>query len=102
MKEIRKKNQKEYQYQKNYEPEEIGLNTAIQLLALPRRLGKNPINDKVVSVGIGMYGPYILHDQQYRALEKEDNILDITLERSLELIKKTKSSIWKSNFKNFR
>ncbi len=75
---------------KNYEPDEIGLNTAIQLLSLPRRLGKNPENDKVVSVGIGMYGPYILHNQQYRALEKEDNILEIELQRALELIKKPK------------
>ena len=76
---------------KNFEPEEIGLNTAIQLLGLPRRLGKNPENDKVISVGIGMYGPYILHNQQYRALEKTDNILDINLERALELLKKPKA-----------
>jgi len=38
-----------------------------------------------------MYGPYILHDQKYRALEKEDNILDIELDRALELIKKPKA-----------
>ena len=76
---------------KNFEPEEIGVNTAIQLLSLPRRLGKNPENDKVISAGIGMYGPYILHNQQYRALEKDDNILDITFERALELLKKPKA-----------
>ncbi len=76
---------------KNFEPDEIGLNTAIQLLSLPRRLGKNPENDKVISVGIGMYGPYILHNQQYRSLEKDDNILDITFERALELLKKPKA-----------
>ncbi len=76
---------------KNFEPKEIGLNTAIQLLGLPRRLGKNPENDKVISIGIGMYGPYILHNQQYRSLEKTDNILDIGLERALELLKKPKA-----------
>ena len=76
---------------KNFEPEEIGVNTAIQLLSLPRRLGKNPENDKVISAGIGMYGPYILHNQQYRALEKDDNILDITFERALEILKKPKA-----------
>ena len=85
---------------KNYEPDEIGLNTAIQLLGLPRRLGKNPENDKVVSAGIGMYGPYILHNQQYRALEKEDNILDIDLERALELIKKPKAQFGNPILKN--
>ena len=85
---------------KNYEPDEIGLNTAIQLLGLPRRLGKNPENDKVVSAGIGMYGPYILHNQQYRALEKQDNILDINLERALELIKKPKAQFGNPILKN--
>ena len=38
-----------------------------------------------------MYGPYVLHNQQYRALEKNDDILEINLERALELIKKPKS-----------
>ena len=35
-----------------------------------------------------MYGPYILHDKKYKALEKTDNILDIELDRALELIAK--------------
>ena len=73
---------------KNFEPDEIGLNTAVQLLSLPRKLGFNPENNKTVSAGIGMYGPYILHDKKYKALEKTDNILDIELERALELIAK--------------
>ncbi len=73
---------------KNFNPEEIGLNTAIQLLALPRKLGFHPENNLTVSAGIGMYGPYILHNKKYKALEKTDNILDIDLERALELIAK--------------
>ncbi|HJL58255.1 MAG TPA: type I DNA topoisomerase, partial [Alphaproteobacteria bacterium] len=71
---------------KNFEPEEIGLNTTIQLLGLPRKLGFHPETNKTVSAGIGMYGPYILHDKKYKALEKTDNILDIELERAIELI----------------
>tara|TARA_B100002019_G_scaffold122680_1_gene105535 strand:- start:740 stop:2461 length:1722 start_codon:yes stop_codon:yes gene_type:complete len=73
---------------KNFEPEEIGLNTAIQLLGLPRKLGFHPETNKTVSAGIGMYGPYILHDKKYKALEKTDNILDIELDRAIELIAK--------------
>ena len=73
---------------KNFEPEEIGLNTAIQLLGLPRKLGFHPETTKTVSAGIGMYGPYVLHDKKYKALEKTDNILDIELERAIELIAK--------------
>lgn len=73
---------------KNLEPSEIGLNTAIQLLALPKKLGFHPDTNKTITAGIGMYGPYILHDKKYKSLEKKDNILDIGLERSLELIAK--------------
>ena len=73
---------------KNLEPDEIGLNTAIQLLALPRKLGFHPDNNLTISAGIGMYGPYILHNKKYKALEKTDNILDIDLERAIELIAK--------------
>jgi len=73
---------------KNFEADEIGLNTAIQLLALPRKLGFHPENNLTVSAGIGMYGPYILHNKKYKALEKTDNILDIDLERAIELIAK--------------
>ena len=73
---------------KNFTPEEIGLNTAIQLLGLPRKLGFHPDTNKTVSVGIGMYGPYVLHDKKYKALEKTDNILDIELKRALEIIAK--------------
>ena len=47
-----------------------------------------------------MYGPYILHNQQYRALEKEDDILDIDLERALELIKKPKAQFGNPILKN--
>ena len=73
---------------KNFEPDEIGLNTAIQLLSLPRKLGSHPDTNKTVSAGISMYGPYILHDKKYKALEKTDNILDIEMERALELLAK--------------
>jgi len=73
---------------KNFEPDEIGLNTAIQLLALPRKLGFHPENNLTISAGIGMYGPYVLHNKKYKGLEKSDNILDIDLERAIELIAK--------------
>ena len=73
---------------KNFEADDIGLNTAIQLLGLPRKLGFHPDNNLTISAGIGMYGPYILHNKKYKALEKTDNILDIELDRAIELIAK--------------
>ena len=57
-------------------------------MGLPRKLGFHPDTTKTVSAGIGMYGPYVLHDKKYKALEKTDNILDIELKRAIELIDK--------------
>ena len=34
---------------KNFEPDEIGLNTAIQLLGLPRKLGFHPETNKEIN-----------------------------------------------------
>ncbi|PPR42619.1 MAG: DNA topoisomerase 1 [Alphaproteobacteria bacterium MarineAlpha5_Bin11] len=73
---------------KTFNPDELGLNTAIRLLALPKKLGLHPETNKTVTAGIGMYGPYVLHDKKYKALEKEDNILDIEIERAIELLAK--------------
>ncbi len=73
---------------KNIEPDQLGLNTAIQLLGLPRKLGFHPETNKTISAGIGMYGPYVLHDKKYKALEKTDDILEIDLNRAIELIAK--------------
>ncbi len=59
---------------------------------IPEPLATNlkDLENKVIEVGagIGMYGPYILHDKKYKALEKTDNILDIELDRAIELIAK--------------
>ena len=59
---------------KNFEPDQIGLNTAIQLLSLPRKLGFHPETNKTVSAGIGMYGPYILHEKKYKASRRSRRI----------------------------
>ncbi|NJM85475.1 MAG: DNA topoisomerase I, partial [Leptolyngbyaceae cyanobacterium RM2_2_21] len=42
------------------------------------------------------YGPYVVHDQgkegkDYRSLKKEDNVLEITLERAIALLSEPKS-----------
>lgn len=74
---------------KNIDPETIDLDLALRLLELPIRIGVHPATNKVVVKGLGMYGPYVRHDGQYTSV-KEDNILDLTLERALELIAQRK------------
>lgn len=46
---------------KEWPPEEVELETAVKLLALPRELGPHPEDGVMVWSNIGRYGPYIKH-----------------------------------------
>jgi DNA topoisomerase-1 len=56
---------------KHIDPDTLKLNTAIELLRLPRRLGEHPDTGKVVNVGIGRFGPYVKHANVYKSFSKE-------------------------------
>jgi DNA topoisomerase I len=69
----------------------VTLETALQLLALPRNLGTHPETERPVKVGLGRFGPYVVHDQgkdgqDFRSLKSEDSLFTISLERALELL----------------
>ena len=67
-------------------PEEIDLETALALLALPREVGAHPETDKKISAGIGRFGPYVLHDGKYASLKNDDDVLSIGLNRAVVLL----------------
>ena len=46
-------------------PEEVDIDLALKLLALPRTLGEHPEDGKVIKAGVGRYGPYIVHDGSF-------------------------------------
>jgi DNA topoisomerase-1 len=83
-----------------FDPQSVDLETAIQLLALPRRIGKHPITDKVVNAGIGRFGPYVTHDKVFGSFDKKThtyefdgetyNVLNITMDAAVELLRNTK------------
>ncbi|MCA9051028.1 MAG: type I DNA topoisomerase, partial [Planctomycetaceae bacterium] len=83
-----------------FDPLNVDLDTAVQLLSLPRRIGKHPLTDKVVNTGIGRFGPYVLHDKVYGSFDRKShtyefegetyNVLNITMEAAVELLKNTK------------
>lgn len=65
--------------------ETITLEEAVELFKLPRQLGE--YEDKVVTVAIGRFGPYVRHDSKFFSLEKNvDDPLTIQLDRAIELI----------------
>ncbi|NEO77597.1 type I DNA topoisomerase [Moorena sp. SIO4G3] len=93
--EDKKKKPKRVSLPKGVNKEDVHLEMAVGLLALPRLLGPHPETGKPVKTAIGRFGPYVVHDQgkegkDYRSLKGEDNVLTITLDRALELLAQPK------------
>lgn len=72
---------------KGMKPEDVDFETALSLLELPRTLGEHPETGKVVKAGVGRYGPFVLHDGNFKSLKKTDHVLEIELDRAVELLK---------------
>ncbi len=67
-------------------PDELTLRQALDLLALPREIGKHPESGEMISAGIGRYGPYIKHGRVYCSLKGSDDVLTIGLNRAVTLL----------------
>ncbi|MFK4851424.1 type I DNA topoisomerase [Microbacterium sp. ZW T6_19] len=63
----------------------IDLETALQLLSLPRVVGKDPESGEEITAQNGRYGPYLKKGTDSRSLESESQIFDVTLEQALEI-----------------
>jgi len=70
-------------------PETVTLRTALDLLALPRALGRDPEGHEVVA-HYGRYGAYVKRGSDTRSLGPDDNVLTVSLERALELLAQEK------------
>ncbi len=78
---------------KDVDPLTITKEMAQKYLSLPRELGIHPETGKMISANIGRFGPYIVHEKDFRSL-KTDDVYEITLERALEILKEAKKSRW--------
>ena len=70
----------------------VTLEEALKLLALPRELGVHPEAGTVIVAGLGRFGPYIKHGDDYRSLEATDDLFTVDLERALALLAAPKRS----------
>ncbi|MCC5932981.1 MAG: type I DNA topoisomerase [Balneolales bacterium] len=71
--------------------EDVDLPMALKLLSLPRTLGNHPETGLEVKAGVGRFGPFILHDGKFKSLGKDDNVLDVKLDRALEVLAQQKT-----------
>jgi DNA topoisomerase-1 len=65
---------------------DVDLAVALDLLKLPRVIGSHPEDGEPVSANIGRYGPYVQHKRTFASVKLPESVLDIGLERALELI----------------
>ncbi|MHA7883361.1 type I DNA topoisomerase [Nitratireductor rhodophyticola] len=71
---------------KGWSPDSIDIEKALALLALPRDVGQHPESGKMISAGIGRYGPFLLHDGAYANLESVEDVFSIGLNRAVTVI----------------
>ncbi len=68
----------------------IDLNKAKFLCSLPISLGKNPENDKDITLNVGRFGPYLKCENKSARLENVDELFSIGLNRAITLIGEAK------------
>ena len=71
---------------KGWSPQSIGLEQALRLLSLPREVGAHPEDGKMITAGLGRYGPFILHDGTYANVSDIEEVFDIGLNRAVTLL----------------
>lgn len=75
---------------KGMDPKTATIEAAVDALALPRELGNHPTSGKPVLANNGRFGPYVMHDGEFRSLKKEDDLFTITLKRAVEILSEEK------------
>lgn len=80
--------------------ETISLDEALELFKLPRELGE--LEGSLVTIGVGRFGPYILHNKKYTSIPKTYDPMEITLDEAIELIKEKREQEAKKHIKYFK
>jgi DNA topoisomerase-1 len=76
---------------KGWPAETIDHEKALALLSLPRDVGRHPESGKMISAGIGRYGPFVLHDGTYANLESVEDVFSIGLNRAVSVLAEKKA-----------
>lgn len=79
--------------------ETMTLEDALELFKLPRTVGE--YEGKDVVIGIGRFGPYVLHDKKYVSLPKEEDPMRVTLQTAVGLIVQKRFQEKKRHLKQF-
>ena len=70
----------------------VTLEEALRLLSLPRVVGLHPDDNEPVTTNFGRFGPYVKHGDEFRSLESEDDVFNISFDAALALLRAPKQS----------
>ncbi len=76
----------------------IDLETALNLLRLPREVGVHPEDGKVIQAGLGRFGPFVLHDGTYANVESIQDVFEIGVNRAVTILAEKRAGGGKSRF----
>lgn len=79
--------------------ETITLDEALELFKLPRTLGD--YEGLEVSVGVGRFGPYVLHNKKYVSLPKGIDPMTVSLDAAIDLIEGKRKQEKERHIKSF-
>ncbi|WP_333896003.1 type I DNA topoisomerase [Brevundimonas aurantiaca] len=71
---------------KGWSPASLTLDQALRLLALPREVGVHPEDGKMITAGLGRYGPFVLHAGTYANVSDIDEVFEVGLNRAVALL----------------
>lgn len=71
---------------KGWSPASLTLDQALRLLALPREVGEHPEDGKMITAGLGRYGPFVLHAGTYANVSDIDEVFEVGLNRAVALL----------------
>jgi DNA topoisomerase-1 len=70
----------------------ITLALALQLLSLPRQVGRHPDDGEPVTANFGRFGPYVKHGDEFRSLDSDADVFTVSLEAAVALLRQPKRS----------
>jgi DNA topoisomerase I len=70
----------------------VTLEEALKLLSLPRVVGIHPDDDEPITTNFGRFGPYVKHGDEFRSLESEEDVFNISFDAALALLRAPKQS----------
>jgi DNA topoisomerase-1 len=74
------------------DPSTITLARALDLLKLPRSLGRDPESGEEIVANFGRFGPYVKCGDEFRSLADDDQVFTVTLDEALALFRQEKPS----------